>query len=418
MSQLKECDICCEEIPTNDEVKCRHCSHAYHWTCLYQTYQTQRHDILNGRCPYCTQALPIAMRIHLSDKDINAWLMTTIERDDAVYAFTDRRTLARTLCDSSTRANMTSWKFDKPSCVNVRLETFEFYAMLSEDKKYPEFATAAKSIIESEDKLLVAFYRVFGRNVPEVMNNEECRRLMEEYLKLVLVRSSCDESVIRNVENNICPKCDQPLDNGFCKNCLHTYNLRTISFVDMKRHATIVTRVDARVEELQAVRSLQELCFDLDRLTTNEANTLIDGMTTYVDKHSDELFTALSTNGDASKSSKKLIESVHKMNALLKEALVPLALSTLELTAQAAIFVPLERKRAIARHAYLHSACCHLAMGLYDAYRAMHAEHEDALEHLSTEAIHTLEDVEEELLLVDELIIKNSLETIIAKHQK
>lgn len=409
------CTICCVEIPLQDLVTCRFCHHRYHWTCLYRAYQTKNKDILNGRCPYCTCSLPIVMRIHLSNRDINAWLMTAIENEDSKYAFTGRRSLAALLCDSDTRRSFTAWKFEKPSCVNVELDTFNFYATMWEENRYPLFTAATRLIIECDNRLLAAFYKTFGRNVPEAMTNEQCRSLMREYLELALMKITSDEETIHSIDNDECPKCHNALISGFCKNCLRTYRIQTIQFEDMERTATIAKRIDSTLEELQGARSLEELCFDLDLLTTNESNALIDGMVRFVDKRSDEVCTTLNAN----ELSKKLTSAVHELSKLLKEALVPLIFSALELTAQAAIFVPLERKRAIARHAYLRSAYVHLALAtIYDAYKAMHAENKTTLEHFVNDAIYTLEDVEEELRLVDELIIENSLETIIAKHQK
>ena len=408
-----ECLICAEGFH-DDEIVCRYCSNSFHCHCLYMAYMSRKKEALNGRCPYCTRALPIAMRIHLSDKDINAWLMTAVKKSDDCYAFTKRREYSRILCDPDLRYSFTTWKDDRLSAIPIRKETFDFYSQLCDQEKtssgsFEQFTKAAKLLIETDDKLLVAFYRAFEGVVPDTMTNEDCRRLMREYLKLALNESTTDVNVIREIEANTCPQCKGRMEGYFCKHCIRAYKLRTISFIapdgePTNHQATIAMRDDATILELESATSLKGIFLNIDRLTENEAWMMIDPITKSIES---------STHS----SNTRFIESVDKLKALLREALVPLILSTLELTPNAAIFVPLERKRAIARHAYLQNARVHLSMAIYDAFNAIYCQDEEFAQHLITDVIYTLEDIEEELYLIDNLIIENSLETIIKKHE-
>lgn len=346
-------DVCLICMNEGADVRCKHCNNQFHLSCLYIAYQAKSKHIYNGRCPYCTNALPIYLRIQLHDKSINTWLREAVDEDDRVMRrliSIDRASLASILCDKRTRAYL--------------------YNRASNDElaEYAEADKCKRRYIEYTKPLVAAIYKV---NTIENKNKEAC--LMNELLKI-------SETVVIDIDDKPsmlelqkCPICESNLRDDECREC----HKRWMSF----EYNNFIALVSCeRSIELSA-----EAFDEIEYMSYSELRTFISEAAEI--KHVDA--NLLNTS----------------VKRLIDEAIKPLAYSTLELTSNAVIFAPLERKRAIARHAYLSM----------NRYRLM--ETLKAILYPETKRINlfdlkpTIEALEAELELIDELIIENSLET-------
>ena len=345
-SENAECIICAENGAT---IVCPRCSNSFHLQCLRMTYQTKSKHILNGRCPYCTNALPINLRVQLENIGINQWLKEAIIEDDRVMYPTrmiDRETLASAIYEARTN----TCEFDSSQ---DRLSQF---LNLDSISRMTSPSTIMKTLLKLSEKFVIEKDEINDFSLFLDEPSMEHSDLEDEHLPVS--RSNIPT----------CPLCDTQLVDDECKNCHKKW----------KQHDHIYVSCDRWTFE--TLKLSDELFDEIEYMSYSELKTFIN-----------KCFVLLG-------------EGYDELQKLVRESIKPLAYSTLELTPNAALFVPLERKRVIARHAYL-------SMNRYRLTEVLRR-----LLYPPDIKIHlfdlgpTVEEIDEELKIIDKLIIETSFE--------
>lgn len=404
-STKNECLICMNE---GANVICKHCNNSFHLHCLYISYQSKSKHIYNGRCPYCTNALPICHRIHLSGESINTWLKNVIIEDDEIMRCKrsiNRALIASVFCDARLR--------DRTLRACSKLDYDDYIdALASKDENRLLYLEHTKSLVVAIYRVFKTFKNSFDRSydadimrellklserlvieidepliIPSLdLDNDDIERSNKEEIETSNL--SCSPALTSATPTVLsCPNCSIEFENTSnskllnCKHCNTTWSLF----------------------EYQTYRFLMRV----DR--TDFSNTTKDEVFELYESSSELTYTELSSfiESEFKKLSNSKIDRVdiERLKTLIREAIVPLAYSTLELTPNAVIFSPLKRKRDIARHAYL----------IENQYRLLQTL--KATMYPETTVIKlfelkpTLDEIEAELELVDELIIENSIES-------
>lgn len=79
MSSINECGICWESVSAVDCILCRRCNTKFHIGCLREAYLTKMNYVQYSKCPYCTNALPIKLRLEFGG-GVKAWLEVQYNR--------------------------------------------------------------------------------------------------------------------------------------------------------------------------------------------------------------------------------------------------------------------------------------------------------------------------------------------------
>lgn len=431
-STKNECLICMNE---GANVICKHCNNSFHLHCLYISYQSKSKHIYNGRCPYCTNALPICHRIHLSGESINTWLKNVIIEDDEIMRCKrsiNRALIASVFCDVRLR--------DRTLRACSKLDYDEYIdALASKDENRLLYLEHTKSLVVAIYRVFKTFKNSFDRSydadimrellklserlvieidepliIPSLdLDDDDIERSNKEEIEtsnlscspaLTSAMSASSSCSLRSLPGNELPSCSPPLTSAMsasssCPNCLIEFeNTSNSKLLNCKHCNTTWSSF-----EYQTYRFLMRV----DR--TDFSNATKDEVFELYESSSELTYTELSSfiESEFKKLSNSKIDRVdiERLKTLIKEAIVPLAYRTLELTPNAVIFSPLKRKRDIARHAYL----------IENQYRLLQTL--KATMYPETTVIKlfelkpTLDEIEAELELVDELIIENSIES-------
>ena len=404
-STKNECLICMNE---GANVICKHCNNSFHLHCLYISYQSKSKHIYNGRCPYCTNALPICHRIHLSGESINTWLKNVIIEDDEIMRCKrslNRALIASVFCDARLR--------DRTLRACSKLDYDDYIdALASKDENRLLYLEHTKSLV-------VAIYRVF-KTFKNSFDRSYDADIMRELLKL------SEGLVIEIDEPLIIPSLDLDDDDieHSNKEEIETSNL-SFSPALTSATPTVLSCPNCSIEFENTSNSKLLNCkhcntswssfkyqtyrflMRVDR--TDFSNATKDEVFELYESSSELTYTELSSfiESEFKKLSNSKIDRVdiERLKTLIREAIVPLAYSTLELTPNAVIFSPLKRKRAIARHAYLTENQYRLLQTL----KATMYPETTVIKLFELKP--TLDEIEAELELVDELIIENSIES-------
>ena len=217
-----ECIICCDEIAEAELVECKRCCSLYHIDCLREAYLCKSNSVQFGKCPYCTNALPIKLRLEFVG-GINVWLT---------------RAYAVLLKESDKQTNYKhEYRIDRVP------NTFSLISKIADSRAYVEKLSSNtkadidfKFYFERKHVAIAAVLRIMKAVDFESINHSQLRAIGYELIKArdyeitkIDIRET-DAGPLRPLfmcnkhsDNNLFSLVDE---TGFCRLCQQRYCIR------------------------------------------------------------------------------------------------------------------------------------------------------------------------------------------------